>query len=93
MLVYSPFKSCLPALKFAPLLLATARTFVAHQNHNGERKRPSSSGGLPDHIYIQDIEESFIPKTFETKGSQNCSTPKIKTGTENLSGSIGCTSD
>ena len=42
---------------------------------------------------MEDTEESFVPKTFETEYSQNCSTPKIKTGTENLSGSVGCTSD
>ena len=46
MLVYSAFKSCLPALKFAPLLLAIAEP-LSTKIIMAEASRPSSSGGLP----------------------------------------------
>ena len=63
---------------------------------------PSSSGDILDHVYIESMKESFVPKTYETEDSQNCSTPKIETngsdclkvkhGTENLSGAVEFTS-
>ena len=89
MLVYSPFKSCLPALKFAPLLLGIAEPLLSTKIIMAD---------VADHLrvevyHIKDLEESFVPKTFETEEFQNCSTPNIKTGTEKLSGSVGYTSD